>query len=206
MLQPTVSAARDFAALLTPGLNGTVSARRIFRKRIVFKVRQRSCYASVIHQQTLESEKLCEANSGSVWNSCGKGKPSGRVTNDENRRALWCGCCRNQAAHLLLLLLSYGTPLPLVFFVLLSHSWVGGFVGMAALVVFSSLHVYLVYPRFTWRGYSVAEFSNREDMTRAVRELDDTFFADRRIRVDYVSLGMFEAHPSKTIDAFWLAR
>lgn len=35
--------------------------------------------------------------------------------------------------------------------------------------------------------YSVAEFSNRDDMSRAVRELDDTFFADRRIRVEYVS-------------------
>lgn len=34
---------------------------------------------------------------------------------------------------------------------------------------------------------SVAEFSNRDDMSRAVRELDDTYFADRRIRVDYVS-------------------
>ncbi|CAN0066672.1 unnamed protein product [Ectocarpus sp. 4 AP-2014] len=31
----------------------------------------------------------------------------------------------------------------------------------------------------------VAEFSNRDDMSRAVRELDDTYFADRRIRVDY---------------------
>ncbi|CAM9752067.1 unnamed protein product [Laminaria digitata] len=28
-------------------------------------------------------------------------------------------------------------------------------------------------------------FSNRDDMSRAVRELDDTFFADRRIRVEY---------------------
>lgn len=37
-----------------------------------------------------------------------------------------------------------------------------------------------------WRR-SVAEFSNRDDMTRAVRELDDTYFGDRRIRVDYVS-------------------
>lgn len=36
-------------------------------------------------------------------------------------------------------------------------------------------------------AYRVAEFSNKEDMTRAVRELDDTTFADRRIRVDYVS-------------------
>lgn len=49
------------------------------------------------------------------------------------------------------------------------------------------LRVYLVSRRFTWHGYSVAEFSNRDDMTRAVRELDDTYFADRRIRVDYVS-------------------
>lgn len=36
-------------------------------------------------------------------------------------------------------------------------------------------------------GCSVAEFSNRDDMARAVRELDDTYFAERRIRVDYVS-------------------
>lgn len=36
-------------------------------------------------------------------------------------------------------------------------------------------------------GFRVAEFSNRDDMSRAVRELDDTYFADRRIRVDYVS-------------------
>lgn len=40
---------------------------------------------------------------------------------------------------------------------------------------------------FGSRRRSVAEFSNRDDMTRAVRELDDTYFADRRIRVDYVS-------------------
>lgn len=33
----------------------------------------------------------------------------------------------------------------------------------------------------------MAEFSNRDDMARAVRELDDTYFAERRIRVDYVS-------------------
>lgn len=39
------------------------------------------------------------------------------------------------------------------------------------------------------RSCSVAEFSNRDDMSRAVRELDDTFFADRRIRVEYVSAG-----------------
>lgn len=38
---------------------------------------------------------------------------------------------------------------------------------------------------------SVAEFSNRDDMSRAVRELDDTYFADRRIRVDYVSTRLF---------------
>lgn len=37
-------------------------------------------------------------------------------------------------------------------------------------------------------NFSVAEFSNREDMARAVRELDDTYFAERRIRVDYVSM------------------
>ena len=35
--------------------------------------------------------------------------------------------------------------------------------------------------------FRVAEFSNRDDMSRAVRELDDTYFADRRIRVEYVS-------------------
>ncbi|CAM9101998.1 unnamed protein product [Scytosiphon promiscuus] len=35
----------------------------------------------------------------------------------------------------------------------------------------------------------VAEFSNRDDMSRAVRELDDTYFADRRIRVDYDDAG-----------------
>lgn len=38
---------------------------------------------------------------------------------------------------------------------------------------------------------SVAEFSNRDDMSRAVRELDDTYFADRRIRVDYVSASVY---------------
>lgn len=41
-------------------------------------------------------------------------------------------------------------------------------------------------------GYnSVAEFSNRDDMARAVRELDDTYFAERRIRVDYVSFSRY---------------
>lgn len=52
------------------------------------------------------------------------------------------------------------------------------------------VHVFLFFSFFggwvLW-AVSVAEFSNRDDMSRAVRELDDTYFADRRIRVDYVS-------------------
>lgn len=48
-----------------------------------------------------------------------------------------------------------------------------------------------------WRR-SVAEFSNKDDMTRAVRELDDTYFADRRIRVDYVSTFLFSCATSLT--------
>ena len=113
----------------------------------------------------------------------------GRLANDKNRRALlWCGFCRNQAALLLLLhpILWNSPSAPFLRSPVAFLGWRLCRYCCSGCFLFV-LRVCLVYRRFTWRGYSVAEFSNREDMTRAVRELDDTYFADRRIRVDYVS-------------------